>query len=75
MLFDHPGGVRAMFDSNRHLDHAADNTCRTMGEALIEGTAGTLTLAGNGAVTFRPFAVHAVQTLLAPDLSPGFGGD
>jgi len=75
VLFDHPGGVRALFDGNRHLDHAADNTRRTMGEALIEGTQGTLSLGGGGAVTLRAFGDPSVQTLLAPDSSPGFGGD
>ncbi len=31
ILFDHPGGVRSLFDGNRHIDHAADNHRRTMG--------------------------------------------
>ncbi|MEO0744941.1 MAG: Gfo/Idh/MocA family oxidoreductase, partial [Pseudomonadota bacterium] len=48
VVFDHDSGVRALFDGNRLLDHAADNTRRTMGEALIEGTGGTLTLTGDG---------------------------
>ncbi|MEO1294188.1 MAG: Gfo/Idh/MocA family oxidoreductase, partial [Pseudomonadota bacterium] len=38
VIFDHDSGVRALFDGNRLLDHAADNTRRTMGEALVEGT-------------------------------------
>ncbi|MEO0380878.1 MAG: Gfo/Idh/MocA family oxidoreductase, partial [Pseudomonadota bacterium] len=40
VIFDHASGVRAMFDGNRHLDHAADNLRCTMGEALIEGNKG-----------------------------------
>ena len=55
ILFEHPGGARALFDGNRHLDHAADNLRRTMGEALVEGTEGTLNLWGDGSVTLRPF--------------------
>ena len=75
ILFDYPGGMRAIFDGNRHLDHAADNLRRTMGEALIEGTAGTLSLTGDGAVHLRRFGQQTVQTVLAADTWPGFGGD
>ena len=75
ILFEHPNGVRALFDGNRHLDHAADNLRRTMGEALFEGTKGTLDLRGDGAVTLRAFGSLDVTELLAPDTWPGFGGD
>ncbi len=74
-LFDHPGGVRALFDGNRLLDHAADNQRRTMGEALIEGTAGTLTLHGDGSVVLRGFGELAGREILPPDGWQGFGGD
>lgn len=75
VLFDHPGGARALFDGNRHLDHAADNHRRTMGEALIEGTEGVLTLTGDGAVRFRAFKSTEDRELLPPDTWDGFGGD
>lgn len=75
ILFDHPNGVRALFDGNRHLDHDADNLRRTMGEALFEGTEGTITLTGDGAVHLRPFGLPEKQTLLPPDTWDGFGGD
>lgn len=75
VLFDHPGGVRALFDGNRHLDHAADNMRRTMGEALIEGTDGTLSLHGDGSVTRRGFGKTGEDQLHAPDTWDGFGGD
>lgn len=75
ILFDHPNGVRALFDGNRHLDHAADNLRRTMGEALFEGTEGTLTLRGDGAVMFRNFGASAEREVLPPDPFDGFGGD
>jgi predicted dehydrogenase len=75
VLFEHPGGVRALFDGNRHLDHAADNLRRTMGEALIEGTTGTLRLHGDGSVGHRRFGEMA-ETVIAPAVDwPGFGGD
>ena len=75
VVFDHPGEVRAIFDGNRHLDHAADNLRRTMGEALIEGSKGSLTLTGDGAVHLRGFQSDVSQQLLPPDTFDGFGGD
>ncbi|MEM7091155.1 MAG: Gfo/Idh/MocA family oxidoreductase [Pseudomonadota bacterium] len=75
ILFDYPGGVHALFDGNRHLDHAADNLRRTMGEALIEGTRGSLSLWGDGSVTLRGFNSRDSQMLLPPDTWDGFGGD
>lgn len=73
--FQHETGVRAVFDGNRCLDHAADNTRRTMGEGLFEGTKGTLRLTGDGAVSFRNFGEITEQVLLEPDTHEGFGGD
>ena len=75
VLFDHPSGVRSVFDGNRHLDHAADNLRRTMGEALFEGTEGTLSLFGDGRVELRKFGTQTLSTLLSADRSDGFGGD
>lgn len=75
ILFDHPNGVRALLDGNRHLDHDADNLRRTMGEALIEGTTGTLILTGDGAVHLRVFGGRDSAMILAPDTWDGFGGD
>ncbi|MEJ8561937.1 Gfo/Idh/MocA family oxidoreductase [Yoonia sp. GPGPB17] len=75
ILFDHPNGARALFDGNRHLDHKADNLRRTMGEALIEGTQGTLRLHGDGSVTQRAFGSPTETTVLGPDTWDGFGGD
>ena len=75
VLFEHPGGLRALFDGNRHLDHASDNLRRTMGEAMIEGTGGTRRLGGDGAVHLRAFGAREETELLAPDTHEGFGGD
>jgi D-apiose dehydrogenase len=75
VTFDHPNGVRTVFDANRSLDHAADNTRRTMGEALIEGTGGAITLKGDGSVWFRHFGDLAETEILAADTHQGFGGD
>lgn len=75
ILFEHPNGVRALFDGNRHLDHPSDNLRRTMGEALIEGSDGTIALHGDGRVTLRKFAHLDTRELLPPDTWDGFGGD
>lgn len=75
VIFDHPDGVRTLFDGNRHCDHAADNQRRTMGEAFFEGTAGVLTLMGDGRIDFRAHGRLEVEQVLPPDTWEGFGGD
>ena len=75
ILFDQGDGVRSVFDGNRLLDHAATNTRCTMGEALIEGTEGTLTLLGDGSVHLRAFGSLDTEELLTPSTAKGFGGD
>ena len=75
ILFAYPGGRRAMFDGNRLLDHAAQNTRCTMGEALIEGSGGTIELRGDGSVHLRRFGELVSQRILPPSAHEGFGGD
>ena len=75
ILFAYPNGARAQFDGNRLLDHAAQNTRCTMGEALVEGTRGTLALAGDGSVRLREFGDLAEKIVLPPNEASGFGGD
>ncbi|MEM5584601.1 Gfo/Idh/MocA family oxidoreductase [Roseibium sp. AS2] len=74
-IFDHDNGVRALFDGNRLLDHAAENCRTTLGEALAEGTRGTLTLSGDGSVRLRSFGDQEGKVLLEARAWPGFGGD
>ena len=65
-IFDYDNGVRALFDGNRLLDHGAENCRTTLGEALVEGTKGTLSLAGDGSVHLRHFGdLEATSVLLA----------
>ncbi|MEM9320152.1 MAG: Gfo/Idh/MocA family oxidoreductase [Pseudomonadota bacterium] len=75
LIFDFPDGARAIFDGNRLLDHPAENPRLTLGEAVIEGPRGCLTLDGYGCVTQRPFGKQQATTLLAPQAWQGFGGD
>lgn len=75
ILFYYADGVRAMFDGNRLLDHAAVNHRCTMGEALVEGTEGTLKLLGNGEVWLRRFGAMDETQVLGANTSTNFGGD
>ena len=75
MVLAYDDGRRAIFDGNRHLDHAAENHRLTLGECLVEGTKGTLTLDGNGAVHFRAFGSTLAEMVFAPQQWQGFGGD
>ena len=75
VLFRYADGRRAVIDGNRLLDHAAENTRCTMGEALVEGTGGVLRLEGDGAVKQRAFGSLDESVLLEPSTHTGFGGD
>jgi len=75
VLFDHSSGLTALFDGNRCLDHSAKNLRQTMGEALIEGTLGSLLLKGDGSVTYRAFGELELQVVLPASTHDGFGGD
>ena len=74
-IFEYPNGVRAFFDGNRLLDHAAEDCRTTLGEALVEGTGGTLSLSGDGSVRVRHFGSHEEKVLLVARNWEGFGGD
>ena len=75
VLFDHEHDARALLDGNRHLDHRATNLRCTMGEGLIEGTGGTLTLTGDGSVHLRKHSDVEMTEILGPNTWDGFGGD
>ena len=75
VIFEFAEGKRAVFDGNRHLDHAAHNHRMTLGECLLEGTTGTIQLHGNGELTHREFGDVRSKTLLQAQEWPGFAGD
>lgn len=75
VIFDFDDGVRGIYDADRNLDHRSENTRNTFGEALVEGTKGTLTLDGDGSVKLRLFESLEFETLLARKEWPGFAGD
>lgn len=74
-ILGYENGLRAMFDGNRLLDHAAENHRITLGEAVFEGSEGTLTLSGDGSVHYRGFGSTETETVLAAKSYQGFGGD
>ena len=75
VIFDHPNGVQALFDGNRHLDHQAADRRLTMGEALFEGTEGVLELTGDGSVWYRAAGCQERRQIFRANTSRGFAGD
>lgn len=68
-------GARITFDGNRTLDHAARNRRLTMGEFLIEGTAASLFLSGDGVIQLRNFGSDIWQQHAYSFDDRDFGGD
>lgn len=75
LLFRYAGGRRAVLDGNRLVDHVADNTRFTMGECLVEGSAGTIALDGFGNLTFRAMGSQQWEAFGGSSPTGGFGGD
>jgi predicted dehydrogenase len=75
VVFAFDDGVRAIYDADRNLDHLSDNMRRTFGEAMVEGSFGSISLEGDGTVKFRAFNSQEYETLLAPQDWKGFAGD
>jgi hypothetical protein len=75
ILLGYADGKRALFDGNRLADHTAENHRLTMGEALIEGSGGSLRLTGFGEVFLRKNGQIDEHCLLERRDWPGFGGD
>ncbi len=75
VMMDHASGARSVFDGNRLADHATDAPRRTMGEFVIEGEGGTLSLDGTGCVRWRAFGAQDWQEEpLAYPPDDSFGG-
>ena len=75
ILLGYEDGRRAIFDGNRLADHKADNHRLTMGEAVLEGSAASLSLNGFGEVRRRQNGATDSQIILSRQDWPGFGGD
>jgi hypothetical protein len=75
IIFDLPGGVRGVLDGNRLADHAADNTRRTMGELLVEGSAASVRLDGQGRLWLRAHGSREEAQVGFGFNDTAFGGD
>ncbi len=74
ILFDFAAGAAGCFDGNRLVDFPAANPRLTMGEMLLEGSAGRLRLDGDGGLWLKP--LHGAER--AHDYAwsnTGFAGD
>ncbi len=74
-LMTHAGGVRSLFDGNRLSDHIAENRRLTMGELLIEGSAASLRLDGDGRLFRRDFGSNEERPHAYGWEKRGFAGD
>ncbi len=72
---DFESGVKAVFDGNRLVDHAADNCRLTMGEFVVECEHGTLYLSGDGEIFKRDHGMSSMEVIDCPFDKEGFGGD
>lgn len=68
-------GLLAVLDGNRLSDHVAENRRLTMGEMMIEGSAGTLALDGNANITMRPHGQNQAEQRYYQWNDIDFGGD
>jgi len=76
LVMTHADGMQSVFDGNRLSDHIAENPRRTMGEMMIEGEGGALSLDGDGKLWFREFGAQQTQPVpvTAPVDNDQFGG-
>jgi D-apiose dehydrogenase len=75
VLFEHGSGLRSVFDGNRLVDHAAQNRRLTMGEMLVEGSAGVIRLDGDGRLFARAHDSNVEAEIRYDWSQTGFGGD
>ena len=68
-------GLLAVLDANRLADHRAQNRRLTMGEMVIEGSAGTLSLDGDAEITMRSHGENNAEKLPYLWNNIDFGGD
>ncbi|MEO0497599.1 MAG: Gfo/Idh/MocA family oxidoreductase [Pseudomonadota bacterium] len=74
IILGYADGRRAILDGNRLADHRAMDPRRTMGEALLEGSAATLELNGYGQLELRRHGETDVTPLPVEAHPTRFGG-
>ena len=75
IVLRHCNGVRSLFDGNRLLSHAASNPRLTLGEMLLEGSAATVRLDGEGRLTRRAHLADAEELVDYSFNRAGFAGN
>ena len=75
IVLDFGDGLRGLIDGNRLSDHKAANRRLTMGEMLIEGEKGVLSLDGDGTIRFRAHHSNDEEIIGYDWTDHGFGGD
>ena len=75
MLFQHTSGLRTVIDANRLTDHASTNPRLTMGEFVIEGAFGQISLDGFGAIRWRAHGSANSRLIEYDWYDNDFGGD
>ncbi len=74
VLFRFAGGARGLFDGNRLAGHRARNPRLTMGEMLLEGSEGSISLDGDGGLNWLPLGGEA-EPIPYEWRNVHFGGD
>lgn len=73
--FGFENGMTALFDGNRLADHPAKNPRLTLGEMVIDGSDGTLSLNGDGEVSLRAHGEQDSSPIAFDWQDRDFGGD
>jgi len=75
IIMEHENDLRVVLDGNRLSDHKAENLRRTMGELLVEGELGTISLNGDGEIFFRAHGSQVEENVPNNWREHGFGAD
>lgn len=75
ILMRHASGLRTVIDANRLSDHASANTRLTMGEFIIEGAFGQISLNGFGEIRWRAHGSANSRLIDYKWRDHDFGGD
>lgn len=74
IVLGYADGRRAVFDGNRLASHPAENRRYVMGEAWVDGSAGSITLNGDGGMAFRAHDANTATAIEYPARPDRFGG-
>lgn len=75
VMLEMDSGVLAILDANRLADHPAENRRLTLGEMLIEGENGSVSLSGNGEISLRYLGQNKSIEVDFDWRNEDFGGD